>query len=230
MSQPVIPTATRDFSRPDAKRRFLTLACFACVGACNWLLLQLIQSQVIPKGVGGDNGPWVIRPILAFHFGAMAVMTAVSLPIFLAPLQRRWKREDTEAGTRYDPFTDQPLKQIRFIVASLLLLLVYGASLLFYLFSWTTIGPEGIVEHLPWGTLNHSFTDVVSLENIPDGMRSAKLQQDGPWYSINLRSGRSIRLSLDNEGLSSKDLMAVTEFVAARSRLAWAKRTDARHN
>jgi len=230
MSQPVIPTATRDFSRPDAKRMFLTLACFVCVGACNWLLLQLIQSQVIPKGVGGDNGPWVIRPILAFHFGAMAIMTAVSLLILLAPLQRKWKREDTAAGTRYDPFTDQPLKQIRFIVASLLLLIVYGASLLFYLFSWTTIGPKGIVEHLPWGTLNHPFTDIASLECIPDGMRSATLQQDGPWYSINLRSGRSIRLSLDNEGLTSKDLIAVKEFVAARTRLAWAKRTDARHN
>lgn len=201
---------------------------FAFVGACNWLLLPVIQSLIIPKAPGGANGPWVIRPILAFHFGAMAVMTAVSLPMLLAPLQRRWKRDDTAAGTRYDPFPNRPLKRIPIIVAGLLLLLVYGAGLLFYLFSWTTIGPEGIVERLPWGTRHRAFQDIESLETIPDGMRSDALKKNGPWYRIKLRSGRIIDLSLDNEGLTSEDLTAVTAFVAARSRVAWARRTDAR--
>ena len=99
---------------------------------------------------------------------------------------------------------------------------------MFYLLSWETVGPDGIEQHLPWTTLHHSFQDVSALETIPNSERSDALKQNGPWYSVKLRSGRSITWSLDNEGMTHDELTAMATFVARRSGLAWARRSDAR--
>jgi hypothetical protein len=165
---------------------------------------------------------------VAFHFGAVAVLACVTLPVLVGPLRRAWEREDAALGTRYDPLHGRPVKRGLIVGKALLLLLVYAAALLFYLLSWTTIGPDGIQQRLPWGTLTHSFQDIASLEMIPEGQRSDSLRQNGPWYDITLRSGRSIALSSDNEGTTPDELAAMTAFVAERSGLAWARRSDAR--
>jgi hypothetical protein len=114
------------------------------------------------------------------------------------------------------------------VFKGLLLGVVYAAALVFYLFSWTVLGPDGIEERLPWTTFNHSFQDVGSLEMIPDGERSDSIKQNGPWYSINFKSGRSITLSDDIEGSTRTELSAMAAFIADRSGLAWARRSDAR--
>ena len=222
------PAISRSFSRLDAKRAGIGIAIFVVVGACYWFILPAIQSQIIPDAPGGTNGPWVLRPILAFHLGAMAVMATVTLPLIAGPLRRRWKHEDAALGSRYDPFAGQPVKHPMFVLKTFLLLIVYASALIFYLLSWETIGPDGIVQHLPWTTLHHSFQDIASLETIPDGERSESLKQNGPWYSIKLRSGRSIEWSLENEGITQDELTAIATFVARRSGLAWAGRSDAR--
>jgi hypothetical protein len=222
------PETPRRLSQVDAKRMVLVLAIMLAATACNWLLLAAIQWLIIPKATGGKDGPWVIRPILALHFGGAAVMAAFTLPVILMPMKRRWKRADAESGTRYDPFHNRPVKRIIIFVQGTVLLFVYGACLVFYLLSWTTIGPDGITERVPWGTRHHSFKDIESLERIPDGMRSEALTQNGPWYNIKLRGDRRIDLSLDNEGVTLDDLTAMTDFVAVRSGRSWATRSDAR--
>ena len=222
------PAISRNFSRSDGKRAGISIAILVVVGACYWFMLPGIQSQIIPDAPGGTNGPWVLRPILAFHFGAVAVMACVTVPLIAGPLKRKWKHEDAASGSRYDPFAGRPVRRAIFVFKGAVLLIVYAAALMFYLLSWETMGPGGIEQHLPWTTLHHSFQDIASLETIPDGERSDSLKQNGPWYSIRLRNGRSITWSLDNEGITQDELTAITTFVAQRSGLAWARRSDTR--
>lgn len=222
------PAMSRDFRRVDGKRAIVSIAVLVVAGACYWFMLPGIQSWMIPGAPGGAIGPWLLRPILAFHFGAVAVMASVTVPIIAGLLRRMWEREDAAPGSRYDPFAGRPGKRALFVLKGALLLLIYAASLMFYLLSWTKIGPDGIVQRLPWSTLHHSFQDVALLKTIPDGERSDSLKQNGPWYSIKLRSGRSITLSLDNEGTTPDELTAMTTFVAERSGLTWGRRRDTR--
>lgn len=222
------PAILRSFSRADVKRAGIRLAIFGVVCVCYWFILPGIQSQIIPDAPGGTNGPWVLRPIFAFRFGAMAVMASVTLPIIVGLLERRWKHGDAASGSGYDPFAGRPVERALFVFKGVLLLIIYAAALMFYLLSWETIGPDGMERHLPWTTLHHSFQDIASLETIPDGERSDSLKQNGPWYSINLRSGRSMTWSLDNEGITQDELTAITTFVARRSGLAWVRRSDTR--
>lgn len=222
------PAISRNFSRTDGKRAIIGIVIFVIVGVCYWFMLPGIQSKIIPHVASGPSGPWVLRPPLPFHFGAMAVMTSVTVPLVAGPLRRRWKHEDAALGSRYDPFAGRPVKRALFVLGGTLLLILYASALMFYLLSWEIVGPDGIEQHLPWGTLHHSFQDIASLEAIPAGQRSDSLKQDGPWYSIKLRSGRSITWSLDNEGTTQDELTAMTTFVAQRSGLAWETRSDAR--
>jgi hypothetical protein len=228
MSDTETPTRSPGFHKMGGKRTFTKFVIFAIVGACYWFMLTGIQALIIPNAPGGPNGPWVVRPILAYHFCAMAVMTAVTVPFIIRPLQRVWTHEDAALGAQHDPIHGRPRMRVLFFVKGFLLLAVYAAGLVFYLFSWTIIGPEGIEEKLPWTTLKHSFRDIGSLETIPDGQRSESLRQDGPWYCINLKSGRSIDLSDGNEGCTRDELSAMTTFIADRSGLAWRRRSDAR--
>jgi hypothetical protein len=223
-TQPPLPS--RSFGKTDTGRAFRMFGLVAVVGVCCWFMLPALQWLVRPRAPGGANGPWVVRPITAIHFGAMAVMTSVTVPILAGPLRRRWEREDAALGTRHDPFGGWSGLRAAFYLKGFLLLLIYGAALAFYLFSWTVIGPDDITQRLPWTTLHHSFADIVSLETIPDGQRSDALSQNGPWFSINLRDGRSITLSDDNEGMTREDLAAVTAFLVKRAGRAWVTRSD----
>lgn len=221
------PALSRNFSRTDGKRAILSFAILLVVAACYWFMLPAIQSKIVPNAAGGANGPWVVRPILAFHFAAVAMMASVTLPLVAGPLRRKWKHEDAAIGSRYDPFAGRPVKRKLYVFKGIFLLVVYAAAPMFYLLTWETIGPDGIKQHLPWTTLHHSFQDIASLETIPDGERSDSLNQDGPWYSILLRSGRSITWSLRNEGTTQEELTAIAKFVAQRSGQAWVRRGDA---
>jgi hypothetical protein len=228
MSNAETPVVPRGFTKVDAKRAFISVAILAIVSVCYWFALPAVQSLIIPSAPSGRYGPWVLRPILAFHFGAVVVMAAVTLPLITWPLWRVWAREDAASGTRYDPFQGRRIKHALLIVKSLLLLVLYAAALLFYLFSWEFIGPDGIEERLPWTTLNHSYQDISSLETIPAGQRSESISKDGPWYSVKFKGGRSITLSDDNEGITFEELTAMTAFIADRSGLVWERRRDAR--
>lgn len=228
MADSSTPRSLRRFSRLDAKRAFIFLAMLAIVGVCYWFLLPAVQSLIIPPAPGGDKGPWVVRPILAFHFGAVAVMAAATLPFLMTPLRRIWARQDAALGTRCDPLHDRPGKRVLLFIQGLLLLVFCAAALFFYLFSWTFIAPDGIGERLPWTVLNHSFQEIVSLETIPDGMRSESIKQDGPWYSVRFWNGRSLTLSEENEGTTLDELRAITAYIADRSGVVWARRIDAR--
>jgi hypothetical protein len=155
-------------------------------------------------------------------------MASVTLPLLTRPFARVWANEDAALGTRYDPFHGKRAKRAALVFKGWLLFVVYAASLVFYLFSWETIGPDGIEEHLPWATFNHSFQDIESLETIPDGERSDSIKQNGPWYSIKLKSGRFITISDENEGSTPDELAAMAALVADRSGLAWGRKSDAR--
>jgi hypothetical protein len=228
MPDPDTPLTPRSFSSADAKRTFLLFATLAAVGGAYWFLLPGIQTLFIPSAPGGVVGPWVIRPIVAIHAGAAAVMACVTVPLILGPLQRRWQHEDAALGTRYNPLHDRPLARAGYTVKGWLLVVIYAFALVFYLFSWTTIGPDGIEERVPWTTRTRSFQNIKSLETIPVGQRSDSIAQPGPWYSMNFRSGGSLTLSLDNEGTTPEELTAITSLIAKQSGLAWLPRPDAR--
>ena len=131
-------------------------------------------------------------------------------------------------GSTYDPFRDQPIKRVLFVLKGALLLLIYAGGLVLYLGSWTVIGPAGIDEHLPWTTRHHSFQEILSLQHVPDGHRSEAYKQNGPWYRLGLPGDRSIWLGLDNEGTTRDDLAAVAGFVAKRTGLSWVMPGDTR--
>jgi hypothetical protein len=226
MKKAEIPT--RDVGRTDGKRAIISVGALVVVFTVYWFLLPAIQSQIIPDAPGGAGGPWVFRPILAFHFGAVAVMACLTAPLITGPLRRRWTNEDAALGSRYDPFRRRPAQRALFLLRGGALLLIYAVSLMFYLLSWTRIGPEGIEQRLPWTRLRHDFGDVASLTTIPEGERSDSLKQNGPWYSIELRSGRTIILSLDNESTTPDELEAMATLVADRSGLSWGSRSDTR--
>jgi len=219
---------SRGFSRTDARRSFIMLGILAIAGICYWFILPTVQSLVIPAVPGGRNGPWLVRPILAFHFGAVAVMATVTVPFLTRPLRKLWSQEDASLGTRYDPFHDQTAGRFLFVIKGSLLLVVYALGLIFYMFSWSTIGPDGIEERLPWKTRKHPFRDIVWLEMIPKGERSESIRQNGPWYSVQFRGGRYMTLSGDNEGCGPDELRAITAYIAERSQLKWERRRDAR--
>ncbi len=222
------PSTLRGFALADAKRGLVSFAALVLLSGCYWFLLSGLQSWMIPAGAGGETGPWVVRPILAFHFCAAALMAAVTAPFLLGALRKRWNREDAAQGSRFDPFAGRPVRRALFLIRGGLLVIVYLAALLFYLRSWVVIGPAGIEQHLPWATLHHSFQDIATLETIPEGQRSDSLRQDGPWYSISLQSGRAMTWSLDNEGITREELAAIARFVAERSGRAWERWSDAR--
>src|SRR5262245_9493720 len=102
MSDAETPRTSRGFSRIDATRACMSVAILAISGVCYWFILPAIQSLIIPNAPGGRSGPWVVRPILAFRFGAMAVMAGVTVPLMMWPLRRIWAREDAALGSRYD--------------------------------------------------------------------------------------------------------------------------------
>lgn len=222
------PATSRDFRKADRKRIIVSALILAVAVVCFWFMLPGIQSLVIPHVRHGTPAPWVLRPILAFRFGAMAMMTGATVPLIVGPLKRKWQLEDAARGKRSDRLGGRPASLALFVLKGTVLLIVYGAALIFYLSSWETVGPDGIEQHLPWTTLHHSFEDIVFLETIPDGERSDSLEHSGPWYSIKLRSGRSITWSLDNEGTTPDELTAITTFVADHCGLTWAKRSDTR--
>jgi hypothetical protein len=221
MSDTETPSIPRRSSSIDAWRAVLIVPIFLVAAVCYWFILPVIQWLIIPNAPGGGNGPWVVRPIVAFHFGAMVVLSAVTLPL-ITRLLKVWRR-DPALGTQHD----RSLIRVPLIAKGLLLLAVYAIGLVFYLFSWNMIGPDGIEEHLPWTTRKHSFQDIVSLETIPDGERSESIHQDGPWYSIKFKSGPSITLSPDNEGSTDDELRAMATYIADRSGLTWERRSDA---
>src|SRR4051794_36685179 len=104
MANADIPTTPRDFSRVDHKRSIIAIAMISLLSACYWVMLPSIQSKIIPATPDGANGGWVLRPILAFHFGTVAVMTSVTFPVLTISLRKAWKRQDAALGSQYDPF------------------------------------------------------------------------------------------------------------------------------
>src|SRR5262245_27366715 len=127
----------RPFSGTDARRTFIGVGILVVVAVCYWFALPAIQSLIIPSAPGGGNGPWVVRPILAFHFGAVAVLTSVTAALILQPLKKGWRYEDAALGTRYDPFHNRPVKRGLLLLQGFVLLAVYSSALVFYLLSWT---------------------------------------------------------------------------------------------
>src|SRR5689334_1273993 len=101
MPDPDAPIVSRDFSRTDGKRGIVAAAIFFVVAASYWFMLPVIQWVIVPHTQSGPDGPWVVRPILAFHLGAVAVMTCVTVPLLGRSLKRKWKQEDAVMGSQY---------------------------------------------------------------------------------------------------------------------------------
>jgi hypothetical protein len=106
------------------------------------------------------------------------------------------------------------------------LAITYAVPLVFYLFSWSVVGPAGIEEHLPWGRRSYSFDQIAFLETIPSGMHSSKVPGDGPWYFVRFVDGRTFGFG-DEEGCSEADFSTIATFIAGQSGQAWRVRPDA---
>ena len=158
-------------------------------------------------------------------FWRCAILATASMPFLLWRLGKRWRAQNVAAGTRYDV---PPGRKVRIFIAGGVLTSVYAAALLFYLFSWTIVGPAGIEQRRPWDHMDHSFDQIRSLETIPGGMRSDKLVKNGPWYNVVFNDGRSFSFGDDNEGCSETEQSAIAKFIAERSGQTWLVRADAR--
>ncbi len=198
------------------------------VFVASYFSLPAIQSLMLPKLAASSSGPWLVRPIIAFHFGACAVSTVAAMPVFMAPLRRRWRAADVADGTRYDPFHGRPVAKASMYVKGTLLLLVYASAMAFYLFSWQIVDAHGITQRLPWGTTTYGFGRVAALECIPEGFRSDSLKQEGPHYSLALENGRTFTFDLDNEGMTEARLETITSYIRDQVGGRWEVRPDAR--
>lgn len=218
----------RKFSRVDAGRTAITLIMFAVVFAAWYFLLPLIQSAIVPRAPGGATGPWVIRPILAARFCASGITSAVSAPFVFKRFGARWRAADAAAGTRYDPYRARPVAKALFMLKGVVLAMIYASALLFYLFSWTTVGQDGIEDRWLWRRSFYAFDQIASLRSIPSGMRSEESGHEGPWYRVEFADHRSVTFGRENEGCSDADLNAVATFLAQRSGESWQVPGDAK--
>jgi hypothetical protein len=187
-----------------------------------------LQRLILPPAPGGPWGPWLLRPIAAFRFGASAMMAAISFPFIFRPFKRKWQFQDAQHGTRYDPFHRRPVRRAALYAEGLLLMGIYGIALLFYLLSWDAIGRQYIEQHLPWASRRYSFDQIAALSTLPAGTHSDDLGKSGPWYEVRFRDGRTFDFGKENEGASDAELTAIASFIAARSGHSWQIRADAR--
>jgi hypothetical protein len=220
----------RKFSRADFGRSAIALPLLAIAFAAWFFVLPCIQATILPSAPGGMAGPWVLRPIIAARFCATAFLAAITMPLFMVPLSKRWRAKDAELGSRYDPFRNRPFGKARIFLAGGALALIYAAALLAYVSCWDDIGPAGIVDRLPWVTKKHGFDQIASLETIPAGMHSDGVARDGPWYRINFTDGGNFTFGHENEGCSDDDISAIAKFIAERSKQAWQVRPDVKRN
>lgn len=228
MAEPDVPNSARRFGRVDARRMLVFFAVLGATAMGCWFVLPVIQSWIIPRAPGGVHGPWVIRPEGSLHFAATAISTAVTAAFIFQPLKKRWRHVDAERGTEWRPHSGRPVRRALFLLKALFLSVIYAFGFALYIFSWTTIGPSGIEQRLPWTKLAFTFHDIAALETIPEGDRSESIQQNGPWYAIHFKTGRYIALSEDNEGLSPDELRSIVAFVAEGVGLDWKPREDSR--
>src|SRR5881628_1666125 len=136
-----MPERARQFKLRDAVRALVSLSTLAAIFAACYFIFPKIQRLIVPAATAGKTGPWVIPPILAFHFGACAVATVALMPLVLTPLRRRWRAQDAAEGTKFDPFHDRPVTRVWLYVKGLVLAAIYLVSLIFYLLSWIVVGP-----------------------------------------------------------------------------------------
>lgn len=210
------------------KQWLIVIIIMAIIGVSCWFSLPVIQSLIIPVNLEGVNEHWHLRPILAIRFGATAIMSTVIFQPVVGLLHKRWASEDVLTGDYYNLFHKNLFLRILFILKVSVLAIVYTAAFVLYLFSSTVIGPKSIQQHLLWITLNHSYDDIETLSMIPDNERSDSLKKNGPWYSVEFKSGRSIDFSLDNEGATKKELHEIANHIAQRSGLTWKKVSDSK--
>ena len=189
-----------------------------------FFLLPVVQSFIIPQN-GGIDGPWVVQPIFSYRFGAAAILTIVTVPVMASFLRKKGGMGPHSVA---DPHDGRPIRTFRVYVAGILSFVVSAAALVFYLLSWHVIGPKTIEVHLPWIINEYSYQDIRSLKEIPLGMRSESILQDGPWHEIEFHNGQTISLSLDNERLSATALANIAKHVAEQSGKQWTARKDAR--
>jgi hypothetical protein len=219
--------APRKFKPTDAGRGAIVLVLLAVVFATWFFLLPWIQAAILPTAPGGSTGPWVIRPIVAVHFCACAILSAVTLPLLMTRLRIRWNAADAAAGTRFDPFRNRLGGKVGIFVAGGALLLIYAAALLLYLRCWDEVGPAGIQGRMPWGRKCHSFDQITSLKMIPSGMHSDGVARDGPWRRVVFVDGHTFIFGHENEGCSEAEVSAIARFIAERSGHAWRALADA---
>lgn len=219
--------AVRKFNKVDAMRVTLFLTALAVVFAGLFFLLPWIQRLFLPSARPATDH-WVVRPHIAFRFCACAILSALSLPVLLRPVQKRWRAQDAASGTVYVPFQNRPFGKVGILISGSLLAVIYASALAFYLSSWTVVSTSGIESRAMWKRRSHSFDHVRSLDTIPAGMRSDKSAQDGPWYCVSFDDGSSFTFSEDNEGCSDSDLVEIAEFISTKAQRQRYTREDAR--
>jgi hypothetical protein len=194
-------------------RSGIIIAIFAAVGVVYWFVLPVVQTLLLPDAPGGTSGPWIVRPEKTTHIFTVMALGAVTTPLLVWPLSRVWKRQDIALGSKYVSFQRRTAWFYAVMIQGLLLAVVYASAILFYLFSWTVISPDGIEQHLPWTTRKYPFQSVSSL-------RISRRNNDLV-YEIYTQDGNYLPFSKSNEGTTSDELAAMTAFIAARTGQQW---------
>ncbi len=220
---------TRGFRSIDLDRMAICLILLVVSMAGSFFLLEWIQGLILPSFPGGQEGPWLIRPVLALHFSACAIMSAVLVPVLTINMRRRWKAQDIAAGSKHDPYVNRPWFKLPFMTLGLFYACLYGFGATLYLYSWQIVGPEGIESQSPRGHRNYTFNQILWLETIPAGMRSKSLKKDGPWYQVQFTDGHKISFGPENEGSSAAEQTTIAAYIAEQSKTKWRVYGDALH-
>jgi hypothetical protein len=219
---------TRGYSLKDAGRTAIMLVMFMVSFPVWYVLLPWFQSAIIPTMPGGQEGPWLVRPALVLHLLGSAFLSVALLPFLATFLRRDWKEQDSADGSRYDPFHGRPWRKATLWFKCIVLLLIYGTMVPFYLYSWTTVTEGGIETQSPLGRKSYTFTQIRSLQTIPRGMHSRKMRKYGPWYRVEFTDGREFNFDPGAEGSSDSEQSAMAGFISKYSGQFWRNVPDAR--
>jgi hypothetical protein len=197
------------------KRVGIVLSVLGCVFFAFWFLLPTVRGLLLPEA---EPGSWIVGPHRALRFGACTIISAVTLPLALRPLQRGWRERDLATrGAPLDPLASRPGTRVGLLIKGGLLFVVYTVCAAFYWISYTRVSPDGIAVRSPLGTRSYSYSQIEALE------RAAPAAGEAEKYTIRFSDSSWAHFSADHEGTTALAIERIAAYVADRSGRRWAR-------
>lgn len=196
-----------------AARIAIVLGALGALFGALWLALPVVRGWMLPEASTASGLLWVIGPPRALRFGACAVLAALTLPLLLRPLGRRWAAEDQRA--RPAPAVERHVGRTALLIRGGLLFVVYAVCGAFYFVSHGEVRDGSIAFHSVLGTRAYGYAQIVSLEHqAPEGGQPDR-------YAIRFDDERWGYFDADCEGVDDGAARAIAAHVARRAGQVW---------